>query len=270
MAPRLIPERQHMTPIAALGVVAPPPIQVQTPTFDGSLGMLFQCVSDRKVDLMDVPLGPICEAYFLYLLNSSKVELDEAAAALIALAFLLERKAWGLLPTMEPEPEIEDPLELPAPTVRQYDVAIEALTIWQEQRAKMFFRSFEGGPDPYEVPYELANVSAADLGSALARVLRRARHDPIEPLGAPRVSLAEQMTLVMQSLGKAWMTFDGLVPAEATRTATVFWFLAILELLRLGQAKMRLRADTVEFTRARDARVLNDRRSGDVTIGSPA
>src|SRR3954463_13791078 len=114
MAPRAVPETQH---IAALGVVAPPPIQVTTPTFDGSLGLLFQCVRDHKVDLMEVPLAPICEAYFLYLMQSPNVELDEAAAALIALAYLLERKAWALLPVVEPEPELEEPLELPSPTV---------------------------------------------------------------------------------------------------------------------------------------------------------
>src|SRR5579862_9053880 len=102
MAPRATPERHQPTAIAALGVVAPPPILVQTPTFDGSLGMLFQCVRDQKVDLMEVPLAPICEAYFLYLMQSADVQLDEAAAALIALAYLLERKAWGLLPVFEP------------------------------------------------------------------------------------------------------------------------------------------------------------------------
>jgi segregation and condensation protein A len=251
MAPRVTPERRHEpSQIAALGVVMPPPIQVQTPTFDGSLGMLFQCVRDHKVDLMDVPLAPICEAYFMYLISSPNVELDEAAAALIALAYLLERKAWLLLPVVEPEPEMEEPLELPSPSIRQYDAAIEALNIWQEERSKTFFRSFESGPDPYEVPYTLANVSASDLAMAFERVLRRARPDGLETLNAPRKSLAEQMKIVLKSLATKWLSLNSLVPEDITRTDAVYWFLAILELVRLGQASVRLHDKDVEFARA--------------------
>ncbi|HTQ09841.1 MAG TPA: segregation/condensation protein A [Fimbriimonadaceae bacterium] len=233
-----------------MGVVAPPPIEVQTPTFDGSLGMLFQCVRDRKVDLMDVPLAPICEAYFLYLMNSPSVGLDEAAAALAALAFLLERKAWGLLPVAEPEPEIEEPLELPAPSVGQYNLAIEALNVWQEERSKTFFRSFEGGPDPYEVPYKLSDVTPTDLARAFERLLRRASPDVLQNLAAPRRSLAEQMSLVLKSLARKWLSLDLLVPPEISRSEAVYWFLALLELMRLGQAKARMREDEVEFALA--------------------
>ncbi len=250
MAPRATLERVQTATIGALGVIAPPPIQVQTPSFDGSLGMLFQCVRDQKVDLMTVPLAPICEAHFLYLMQSEAVGLDEAAAALIALAYLLERKAWGLLPVAEPEPGVEEALELPEPTVRQFDAAIEALNLWQEERSKTFFRSFEGGPDPYEVPYNLSNVSPVDLATAFEKVLRRAKPDVLEAMAAPRRSLAEQMALVLQRLASKWLSLDMLIPDEVTRSDAVYWFLALLELMRLGQAKARVHVDDVEFARA--------------------
>ena len=69
MAPRHEIVAKKDTGISLLGVIAPPPIHVTTPTFDGSLAMLFRCVHDHKVQLLDVPLFPICEAYFIYLLN---------------------------------------------------------------------------------------------------------------------------------------------------------------------------------------------------------
>ncbi len=247
MAARLTPERQ---PISALGVVAPPPIHVQTPSFDGSLGTLFQCVRDHKVDLMEVPLAPICEAYFTYLLQSPDVSLDEAAAALIALAHLLERKAWGLLPTVEAEPVVEESLELPSPSVQRYDPAIEALELWHQERSRTFFRDFESGPDPYEVPYTLSNVSAADLALAFERVLKRAKPDVMQPLGAPRKSIAEQMSVVLKSLAKEWLSLDVIVPDDITRSDAVYFFLALLELVRLGQASVRLGETEVEFARA--------------------
>ena len=236
--------------ISALGVVSPPPIHVQTPTFDGSLGTLFQCVRDHKVDLMEVPLAPICEAYFAYLLQTPGVHLDEAAAALIALSYLIERKAWALLPVFEEEPEMEDPLELPSPTVQRYNEAIEALQMWQEERSKWFFRDFEGGPDPYEVPYTLSNVSSNDLAAAFERVLKRAKPDPVTPLGAPRRSIAQQMAVVLKALAKDWLSLDVIVPDEVTRTEAVYWFLALLELVRTGQAHVRVQEEDVEFARA--------------------
>jgi segregation and condensation protein A len=250
MAPRATPERHQPTHIAALGVVAPPPIQVQTPTFDGSLGMLFQCVRDHKVDLMDVPLAPICEAYFMYLIQSKDVELDEAAAALIALAYLLERKAWLLLPVTEEEPEIEDALELPPSTITQYDAAISALNLWHEERSKNYYRSFEGGPDPYEIPYTLTNVSPSDLALAFERVLARAKPDSVQPLGPARKSLAQQMSIVLKSLAKEWLSLDLLVPDDITRSEAVYWFLALLELVRLGQVNVRMHDAEVEFAQA--------------------
>src|ERR1051326_3802442 len=84
--------KKHDEAVTALGVIAPPPISVESPHFSGSLAALFACVKERKVDLLDVPLMPVCEAYFLYLFEAAVKDLDEAAAALVALAYLLERK----------------------------------------------------------------------------------------------------------------------------------------------------------------------------------
>src|SRR5579885_2128383 len=113
-------QETHLTVVAGLGLVAPPPIHIQTATFEGSLATLLRCVRDNKVHLLDVPLLPVCEAYFDYLVQTQLADLDEAAAALLALSYLLERKAWALLPNDEPEPEPEEPLELPEPTVAEF------------------------------------------------------------------------------------------------------------------------------------------------------
>lgn len=254
MAPReKLVERQS---ISALGVIAPPPIHVTTPTFDGSLAMLFQCVRDHKVHLLDVPLFPICEAYFLYLINLEQANLDEAAAALAALAYLLERKAWLLLPVPDPEPEMDEPMELPTPTAHEYQTAIESLRIWHEERAQLFFRSVEAGPDPYELPLSLENVSTGDLAKALERLLRRAKPEPIKPLNKPRKSLSEQMRIVLHALSNEWRSLEDLVEEPFTRSEAVYWFLALLELIRLGQAAAQLEGEEVRFARAQALAVV--------------
>jgi segregation and condensation protein A len=250
MAPRNeLPERRER--ISALGVIAPPPIHVQTPTFDGSLGTLFQLVRDHRVDLLDVPLFPICEAYFAYLMAMERTDLDEAAAALSALAYLLERKAWLLLPVPDPEPDLmEEVMDPEEPTSHEYQAAIQALQIWHEERACLFFRSPDAGPDPYELPYTLANVGPSDLARAFERLLRKAEPEEVRPLNKPRKSLAEQMKMVLLAVSHEWKALEELVTEPFTRTEAVYWFLALLELMRLGQVQARLEGEEVQFARS--------------------
>jgi len=250
MAPRretaLVDQSQRVT---ALGVVAPPPIQVESPVFSGSLAMLFQCVKAHKLDLLDVPLAPICEAYFAYILETVVNDLDEAAAALAALAYLLERKAWLLLPTDEPEPEPEELVELPEPTTHDYQIAIEALRMWEEERSLRYFRPQDAGPDPYELPYEIGNVTPMDLAIAFEKVLKKAHPEPMAPLSKPRKSLTEMIGVALMALTPDWRTFEEIIVKPFTRSDAVYWFLALLELTRLGQAQVRVLDDEVRFAR---------------------
>jgi segregation and condensation protein A len=235
---------------SGLGIVAPPPLHIAAPAFEGSLATLLKCVRDHKVDLRDIPLAPVCEAYFEYLLSSATPDLDEAAAALVALAYLLERKAWVLLPVDDPEPEVEEPLELPDPTVHEYDLAIEALKIWHEERSRVYFRSPEAGPDPYELPYTLANVKADDLARALERLLSRAVPAKVESLSKPRKTLSEVMRLVLSALTSTFKPLEELITAPYTREDAVYWFLAILELIRLGRVNVQADEQEVRFASA--------------------
>ncbi len=243
-------QEPQLTVVAGLGLVAPPPIHIQSPTFEGSLATLLRCVRDNKVKLLDVPLLPVCEAYFEYLVQTNLADLDEAAAALLALAYLLERKAWALLPSEEPEPEPEEPLELPEPTIHEFGPAIEALRTWHEERAKRFFRSPDAGPEPYELPFTLAKVKVEDLAVALERVLRRAVPTTVEQLGKPRRSLSEQMRIVLTALGTEFKPLEDAIPSPYTREDAVYWFLALLELIRLAQVNIRVTETEVAFARA--------------------
>jgi chromatin segregation and condensation protein Rec8/ScpA/Scc1 (kleisin family) len=231
-------------------VVAPPPIHIESPRFVGSLATLFTCVRDHKVDLRDVPLMPICEAYFAYMLAEGAPSLDEAAAALTALAYLLERKAWLLLPNDESEPEPEEPAELPSPSAYEFREVMGVLQLWREERARWFFRSPGLGPSPYELPYELAEISLESLARALAEVLERSRPPAPPEVYRHKRSLMAQMGEVLLALSFEWRTLIDLVPLVATREDIVYWFLSLLELMRLGQASARLTDGNVEFARA--------------------
>jgi chromatin segregation and condensation protein Rec8/ScpA/Scc1 (kleisin family) len=233
--------------VSALGVVAPPPIYIESPRFTGTLATLFTCVRDHRVDLRDVPLLPVCEAYLAYMLAVAAPDLDEAAAALAALAYLLERKAWILLPVAEEEPACDETSELPPPSAYQFWEAMDLLRVWHDERSQIYFRA--GGMGPYELPYELDEITPNALAVAFAEVLARC-----EPPAPPEVyrhkrSLADQMRKVLLSLSYSWRTLRDLVPLESTREDAVYWLLSLLELIRLGQASAKIVGDDVEFAR---------------------
>ena len=103
--PVKLAEKPTEASIHAWGFGTPPQIDIECPAFSGPLALLFECVRKHRVDLLGVPLQPICEAYFRYVLDHSQEDLDQAAAALVALCYLLERKAFLLIPVPELEPD---------------------------------------------------------------------------------------------------------------------------------------------------------------------
>lgn len=249
MPPR-VADLETSATISALGIVAPPPIHVTTDTFDGSLATLFGLVRAQKIDLLEVPLLPICEAYFEYLMQARDASLDEAAAALAALSFLLERKAWRLIPIPEVEPEpYEESEELGLPSIGEYHLAISALEVWHEARSGLFFRSPDAEFLPYEVPVVLANARGVDLARALERLLRRSIPTEMPDLSRARKSLAGEMSRVYARLGVSWICLAELVGDFSRREDAVYGFLAILELLRLGDAELKIDGEEPVFRR---------------------
>jgi segregation and condensation protein A len=238
-------------PISALGIVSPPPIHVELPAFSGSLGQLFACVREHKLDLLDVPLLPICEAYFRYLLSQETPDLNESAAALAALAFLLERKAWLLLPLpVQAEPEEPEVSELVERTIHEYFGAIDFLRAGHEQRSMLFFRSPNQDGHEYELPVSTETLEISALAEALQRVLLR--NKPPEMPNVTRIgrALADEMRKVLLRLSREWENFEMLVTGEASREDAVYVFLSLLELIRIGSVQARLSGEMVEFSLA--------------------
>lgn len=238
---------------AWLGWHALPHIVMESPVFSGSLGTLLHMVREHQIDLYGVPLAPMCSAFLAYLAARGEVDVDEAAMALTALAYLTERKASLIMPRDEqaqnPEPEEEFEWADRAPSsIHLFLPAMEDLTRRMAERENLFFRSAPGGQ--YELPLDLQETTATDLARAFARLLARAQPDPPMPLGAPRRSMAEQIALVLQALSAEPRTLEDLVPSPVTRTEAVWWFLALLELIRLGQARVEVRNNDAWFRNA--------------------
>jgi hypothetical protein len=58
------------------------------------------------------------------------------------------------------------------------------------------------------------------------------------------------MTLVARELPIEFALLENIVVGEFTRSEIVWWFLALLELIRLGQARVKVEGEEVFFARA--------------------
>lgn len=229
-------------------MVAPPPIDVECEAFSGSLAVLYGVARAHKINLLDIPMRPICEAYFKYLLTIGDQDLDSAAAALVALSYLVEQKSFMIIPSIDTEDDYAPDIDFAEPYISEFSAAIQALTIYEEQRDQIFFRGGQVG-DLYEIPFSLGQVTSGDLSLAFERLLRKAEPDPPEILNKPRRSLTSQMELVFDILAEDYQSLIDLMPHPFTRSEAVWWFLALLELIRLGRAQLRLGDDDVLFAR---------------------
>lgn len=232
--------------IHALGLIAPPPLHIECEAFQGSLSLLFDCVRAHKVDLREVPLYPICAAYLEYLMGQEEAELEASAAALTALAYFLERKAFDLLPSNEPEPEIEDDPEPLEPTAHLYQPIVEELRERESSSTAIFYRN--GGQSAYELPFDLSDVTAFDLGRVLQKLLNKA-NPTVNPLGKPRRSLIEQMKIVLSVLTTEPRSLEDLIEEPFDRIEAVWWFLSLLELIKLRQVNIVNSEEAVRFAK---------------------
>ena len=249
MAKRTEPAKTDDPGAGALGFVAPPDIHIECDAFQGSLAMLFHMVKERKIDLLGVPLSPICKAYFQHILeHPDQQDLESAATAMTALAYLLERKAWQLLPKPDEEPDEEDLLDEIDPYIQEFKPAIDQLARLKDERGDLFFRTSESGGD-YELPFDIGEAQPSDLAGVLERLLERAKPDSVEAPTGPQRSLSEQMIIVMDALNDEARPIEEVVTEEFTRSEVVWWFLALLELIRLGQARVLKRKAGILFAR---------------------
>ncbi len=99
------------------------------------------------------------------------------------------------------------------------------------------------------MPFDSSEVTVGELARVFERLLERAVPDDIEPTTRPQRSLSEMMTVVLRALPKKYASLDEIVVGEFTRIEIIWWFLALLELIRVGQARVTVNGGNVRFRR---------------------
>jgi segregation and condensation protein A len=213
---------------------------VHTDVFDGPLELLLFLVRRDGIDLREVSIAPITDAYLAHLELLEELDLDIAAEFVVMAATLCWLKSRELLPRgFALGEDEEDPAEVRAELTRRlleyqrYRDAADAL----EARATLGRDVFARSPDP-SITYERAVYADVDSMGLLVRYYRMLRKQagpaPVHAITSERYDLAETAKRLLDRLGGARRDLNELLGTFADRPERVMAFLAALELARLG------------------------------------
>jgi segregation and condensation protein A len=225
-------------------------VTVSTPVFEGPFGVLLQLVSDHKVDVYDIRVSEIVDAFVAEMVARQPLDLPVATEFLVIAAILVELKSRKLLPGPD---EVDDDEELCGFEERDrllarllelqaYAAAADAFATMAERAARSLPRT-AGLEDRFRdlAPDLLAGVTPQRLAAAylvgmtprLPLVLDLA-HVTVEAVTVSEAvaELAERLPLE----GRA--SFRELTAHCTSRMQIIVRFLALLELCKQGRISL--------------------------------
>ena len=221
--------------------------------FDGPLDLLLTLIGKAQIDIRDIFVSEITDQYLEIVRNAPDLNMDESSDFLVMAATLLEIKSRAMLPKPSP-PEEEDPeteLIRRLEEYRQFKETAENMKDFEEAAKHVFTKL----PEEYPLPpqeYELTGMTLEGLTEAFIRIWsRRPTMDdnPESNHYAPRNIRRDSHTvqecmleLINAVKRKKRMRFEEAFSNAPTREAVVTYFLAVLELLKLGQMHIRQKA----------------------------
>ena len=212
--------------------------------FEGPLDLLLHLISKAKVDIKDIFVSEITEQYLASLEGIEELDMDVASEFLTMAATLLEIKSRALLP--RPPKEEEDGEESPEQALIR---RLEEYKLYKESAGRMkefekvAMQVFSKLPEEYPLPpqpVELTGLSLDGLVRALERIIARQTQEA-DPGRVFRSITRDKFTIeqcgfnLTSRLRKGPVLFTDMLSEQVTRDEIVSYFMAMLELLKLGK-----------------------------------
>lgn len=218
--------------------------QVSTPVFEGPIDLLLRLITERQVEITEVSLLDLVDAYLAHLALLPDLDLDSASEFLLIAATLIQLKARRLLPDAAPV-DLDEELALSQERDRLLSRLLACLT-FRDVAAVMAHRMEAtsllvgryAGLDPGLAPAPPVlhlPITAAELAVLAGRLLARRREPELDHLDLDLPSVAEAIEDVRRRVAADVHTdFERLTSHLGRPLDVVAYFLAVLELARWG------------------------------------
>lgn len=228
-------------------VAEPSPITIRVESFEGPLDLLLHLCRTDELDLTRLSVRSVTDQYLRHLESVRFQDLETAGAFMVMAATLIYLKSKLLLPASPDDPAeaLDEEGELLrqelTDRLREY-ARVKAFGAWlgdrEAEQSKLYGRLSSELPPPEDVP--LADLSVHLLQRAMQRLIdeqKRKRPREVEP---NPLSVLERMGEILELLRTTWsILFSSVAGPEKIRAEWVVTLLALLEMVRLGQARAR-------------------------------
>ncbi len=209
----------------------------QLVAFDGPLDLLLELITRRDLEITSVSLAAVTQQYLEEVGRLQSLDLERLSGYLVIASRLLLLKSQALLPRPAPPAEEDEGVDLvrQLEEYQQYKQLAAGFKLLEEAGQRAYAREAISLPQTSLAPGAGRPV---DLTSALKRALLLAPSDE-QTVDAerPRFTVVEKLFLLRERLIIAeTVSFSALVSTASSRQEVVVLFLAMLELLRRGEA----------------------------------
>ena len=230
-------------------VVPDPDYRIKLQVFEGPLDLLLFLIRKNELDIYDIPIESVTRQYIDALHAMQQLDLDVAGEFFVMAATLMEIKSRLLLPkgqhAVDPNAEDEavDPRWELVHQLLQYkkfkDAASQIAALVERRQNLLARHGSSLGLDDGNRP--LKNVDRIELWNTFNIVLRRlAEKLVVGEIHDEIVTVADQMEWLLGRIAvEKSFVFSQLFPEGVTLRRLVATFLAMLELTRLKQLRLR-------------------------------
>ena len=223
--------------------------KVKLEVFEGPLDLLLYLIKRDEVDIYDISIERITKQYLSYIEAFQVLNIELAGEFIVMAANLLYIKSRTLLPVdqqmAEEDAEEEDPRWELIRQLIEYKKFKEAAALLRDQETKQenLFARVPVTPDLAPVENILVDeVGIFDLIHAFQKILKRLEKKPenLAEIFAENFTVSDKIEHVLRITQYGVpVRFEELFADAAGRTEIVVTFLAMLELIRLKQLRVR-------------------------------
>lgn len=220
---------------------------IQIEAYQGPFDLLLDLIKQNEIDIWDIPIATITEQYLEYLYSLQEMNLAITGEFLVMAASLIRLKARLLLPKEslpeEEGEEEEDPRIHLVEQLLRYKFFKDTAVILQQHyqvASKSYCRGQRVLPGDVAPIFTspVGDITLDELSKIYHGLLAESEREPAVHSVAARISVQERLALVrLQLVGEPCLNFNRLLQSTAPEEVVVT-FLAVLELVRLGEVKV--------------------------------
>ena len=228
-----------------MGEAAADNYQVNIPLFEGPLDLLLHLVTKNRIDIHDIPIHLITDQYLAYLESARQFNLDLGSSFFAMASTLILIKSRMLLPEKRREEmdESEDPRQELSRSLEEFkrmkEVKARIEALMEEESP---YRGRE--PEVFRTSVFQGKISLSRLQAAFLSLYDSLEKEEERILPSEEVSLDREIEGWERTLEmKPWVMMTGYLKKMKTRLRLAVAFLALLELIRLGKARVEEAAE---------------------------